>query len=93
MQEVIEWPVMREQNGVWNVHCHNCEKAYPPMDVEKTPLEVPRNCRRCGCPMNSLEDSLAYGDMMAEAEAKPLLRAVGDRMRSLTGVSQKMSDK
>lgn len=86
-----------EIGGLEYYACPTCSKRYaaferPPtwVDGRQTDTgeraEIPGACKRCKGPMD-YDKAIAYGEKLAEAEHQPNLRAIGERMRSLAGVS------
>mgnify|MGYP001615162536 CR=1 FL=1 len=60
-----------EQNGVECAACPNCSRMYPLTDEKGETLDLPGQCKRCGCPMDS-KAALAFADEQAANYGKGL---------------------
>ena len=67
----------REQNGMEYVTCPHCTRMY---DNDKD--TIPRNCKRCGCPMDMAKGK-EFGEAKDGEEKQHALTIIGDRIRGL----------
>lgn len=65
--------IFEEQEGIEYAICPNCSRMHGLKDEKGEAFEIPNNCKRCGCPMDSIKAN-AFMDAAADKYGKPAPR-------------------
>ena len=73
-------------------HCPNCSKMFLAVDEDGHDETLPRECKRCHCPMVAGDESKAFMDLAAEAQHDEAVAAFGAQYRGETGARQSRTE-
>ena len=90
MSTIAERVRVEEHNGVLHAFCPYCSRMYATEDFKgeqevrgvltrvTEDLDVPANCKRCGCPMDESK-AVAFADAQASIYGKAVRRPPADK--------------
>lgn len=72
-----------ESTGLATI-CGYCSLAYPHENDDGQKMDLPTDCKRCGCPLNASKVR-AYADEQAQIQADPALSALDSEIKKVKG--------